>query len=65
MDHDHQNTHDLSPARFFRRSPAPRVPAAAADRRSRDDSGTGGWVHLRAWMRMQRPLLDTRRAVTS
>jgi SH3-like domain-containing protein len=49
--------HDLSPARMLRRLPLT-VPSQARDPRStRDAAGTGGWVHLRAWMRGARPQL--------
>ena len=57
MDDDRHSHHDLSPARFFRRTPAPRPAARAPDPRGgRDGAATGGWVHLRAWMRMNRSL---------
>lgn len=49
------NHHDLSPARMLRRLPLT-VPKPARDpRSSRDAAGTGGWVHLRTWMRSARP----------
>lgn len=45
-----QQQHDLSPARFFRRSTA----SVQARRGPLPEPLPGAWVHLRAWMRMER-----------
>ena len=43
--------HDLSPARFFRQQ---RIAAASSRAQRASPDAAGAWVHLRAWMRMER-----------
>lgn len=49
------NRHDLSPARMLRRLPLTTPSTTVDPRYSREAARTGGWVHLRAWMRTTRP----------